>query len=226
VLKALPFALLALVVASCGGGGGQPGVPTDRSPAAPVATDSPGDPVTLPAIDKEAKRDEALGHNLIVTQEVRAALDGRMKDLPERLHDFGMRHGGVSVYETLPSGGIENTPGNITSLVKGTSKNILVSLPTEEFYLRYAIAPDGARHVVNIRVRTSSPSGDDRYRLEFAIYQIEDPSRHYFVGAYFDRDTFATQGAQGSSELNGNYCTVNPAHVEMILAKLDADLQR
>src|SRR5688500_5743012 len=111
VLKALPFALLVLVVASCGGGG-QPGVPTDRSPAGPVATDAPGDPVTLPAIDKEAKRDEALGHNLTLTKEVRAFLDGRMKDLPERLHAFGMRHGGVSVYETLPSGGIENTPGN------------------------------------------------------------------------------------------------------------------
>lgn len=225
MLKALPFALLVLVVASCGGGG-QPGVPTDRNPSAPVDAESPGDPVTPTSIDKQAKRDEALGHNLTLTREVRAFLDGRMKDLPERLHAFGMRHGGVSVYETLPSGGIENTPGNITSLVKGTSKNILVSLPTEEFYLRYAIAPDGARPVLNIRARTSTPEGEDRYRIDVSVYNIEDISRHYFVASYFDRETYATQGAQGSSELTGDYCTVNPAHVDAILAKIDADLQR
>ena len=67
MLKALPFALLVLLVASCGGGG-QPGVPTDRNPSAPVVTEASGDPVELPAIDKEAKRDEALGHNLTLTK--------------------------------------------------------------------------------------------------------------------------------------------------------------
>ena len=232
VLKAVLVAVLLVVAGTSCGGGGQPGVPTDRNPAAPDATDveTTGAPLppSAPAPDPaaQAERDAALIHNLALTKQVKGAIDGRMADLPERIYDYGMRHGGVSVYETLPSGGIENTPGNLRQLVRGTTKNVLVSLPSEEFYLRYLIAPDGARRPIHIRTRMSTPTGEVLYRLDVSLYEIDDPAKNYFNSSFFDRETYATQGPLGSSVLTGERCTVNPAYIDTILAKMDRDLQR
>lgn len=232
VLKAALLAVLLVLAGTSCGGGGQPGIPTDRSPAAPDATDATDVETTDARLPRpappnnEKTREEALSHNLAITKQVRGAIDGRMADLPERIYDYGMRHGGTSVYETLPDGGIENTPGNLRQLVHGTSKNVLVSLPSEEFFLRYLIAPDGARRPIHIRARVSTPTGDVIYRFDISLHEIDDPSRNYFNSSYFDRETFATQGSQGSSILSGERCSVNPAHVDMLLAKVDRDLQR
>jgi hypothetical protein len=228
VLRSLPLLLLVLVVASCGGEDGQRGVATDRGSASSAPpTAAPTDaPVTTTEADSEAERDAALDFNLNLTRSVRGSFEGRMKDLPERLNAFGMRHGGVSVYETLPSGGIEDTPGNLSQMVKGTSKNILVSTPTEEFYLRYAIAPDGVRLPLSIRLRATTPAREVLYRMELSLHELDKPSSTYFNSSYFDRETYVTQGALGSSALTGERCTADPAHIELIFTRLDRDLQR
>jgi hypothetical protein len=238
VLRALPLALLVLVVSSCGGGDGQPGARSDRAASSTAAPDTPGAPgdsvvASVPGGDappgsgakSEAEHDSALAYNLALTRSVRTAVDSRMPDLPERIYDYGMRHGRVSVYETLSSGRIVDTPGNLKTMERGSAKNVLVSLPTGELFLRYLITPEGGRVALNIRVKALTPSKDVRYRLELAMHEIADVQRNYFVASYFDRETFATQGHNGSSALTGERCTVDPARVEAILAKMDTDLQ-
>jgi hypothetical protein len=199
---------------------------TTSTAASPDAAGAALPLASTPAPSGQAGRDAAieasLTYNLNITKQVRASLQRRMGDLPERLYAFGQRHGGTEVYETLAGGGIHATPGNLTQMEQGTTKNVIVSLPDRHVFLRYVIGPDGSRQVTGLQFEAPGPDGHPPHRLDITLFEIGDLTRNWFRSGYFDADSYETQGANGTTELTGvSETTVQPPQVEVLLNKLD-----
>ncbi len=229
---AVGAAVLAVALSAHGGGGSSP-----KKHTAPISAPATVPETTTTTLSPEQR---ANAYNQEVTEKVKASVQSRMKDLPERILDYGKRHGyGIDIYETggTAKGAPEEKRDGLNSLTLGGSEqNILVQSyknrkpgdPTVEtsFLLRWNILPNGTRDLVTLHMFQFDHTNESTYKDpelkgfrtldEISISKTDDGS--YGVG-YHQISTGATQGER--AHIGGptnEQTTVDPEIVERQLA--------